>query len=266
MPAKVADLLFVACAAALVWFVVKSQPAEPAPCPVCPVVPTPAPTPPPEPPKPKPWGDTALASVEAQVGSFTAPDGTEAACPLPEQFHLKNRGGSDGAGLCVFASITHSATWQGVPQLKDLFQFMFKHPGGGFPSKVTKMIEQKCREQSLPVPEYIQVEGADLEVLKLACRSGRMPGVTYCYSPSGRYNGQRISHMVSLVHADDKWFGILDNNYPRSVEWLTPEEFKKTYTGGGGGWAVILLEPPPPPPPHNHVKGEYWPIRGRPLR
>lgn len=58
------------------------------------------------------------------------------------------------------------------------------------------------------------VEGSDLERLKLACRTGRMPGVTYAFSPTGRYGGARIAHMVNLVHADDQWFAVLDNNYP----------------------------------------------------
>jgi hypothetical protein len=119
------------------------------------------------------------------------------------------------------------------------------------------MIAQICQEKGAPVPLYIQVEGGDLEVLQAACRTGRMPGVTYSYSPTGRYGGARISHMVSLVHADERHFVILDNNYPGSAghedtyEWLSPQEFHKTYTGGGGGWCVVLLEASPPPPPHN---------------
>ena len=72
-------------------------------------------------------------------------------------------------------------------------------------------------------------------------------------APFGRLpvqlRGGRIAHMVSLVHADDKWFAILDNNFPGSIEWMSPEEFKRTYTGGRAGWAVLLLNPGPPPPP-----------------
>lgn len=189
----------------------------------------------------------------ASVGGNRAPDGTEIHCDLPGSEHLKNKGGRDGAGLCVFTSIDHSARWQQVPQLIGFRDWMTKHPGGGYPSKVTKMISQICKERGMLEPAYIQVEGADLEVLKRACVGGRMPGVTYCRSPTGRYGGQTIAHMVSLPHADAKNFCVLDNNYPGAdqYEWMTPEEFRKTYTGGGGGWAVILLEPGPPPPPKN---------------
>lgn len=154
---------------------------------------------------------------------------------------------------CVFTSINHSAYWQNVEVLQKFRDWMTKHPGGGYPSKVDKMIKQVCQESGVPVPDYIQIEGGDLEPLKLACRTGRMPGITYCFSPSGRYGGQRIAHMVSLVHLDDKWAAILDNNYPGEdkLEWLTIDEFKRTYMGNGGGWGVILLNPGPPPIPCN---------------
>jgi hypothetical protein len=192
-------------------------------------------------------------TVGAKVGGSVAPDGTEIQIDLPGELHLRNKGGRDGAGLCVFTSINHSAYWQNVRVLQKFRDWMTKHPGGGYPSKVDKMIAQICKEEGVPVPDYIQVEGSDLEPLRLACKTGRTPGVTYCFSPSGRYGGQRIAHMVSLVHLDDKWAGILDNNYPGAdkIEWLTIEEFKKTYMGGGGGWGVILLNPGPPPVPRN---------------
>jgi hypothetical protein len=76
-----------------------------------------------------------------------------------------------------------------------------------------------------------------------------MPAVTYHRSPTGRYGGRRISHMVSLVAAGEKWFAVLDNNYPRSIEWIEPEQFRDCYTGGGSGWAIIPLKPGPPPVP-----------------
>jgi hypothetical protein len=115
------------------------------------------------------------------------------------------------------------------------------------------MIEKIAQEKGAPRPNYIQIEGGDLEILKAACKSGRMPGVTYNYSPTGRYNRQHIAHMVSLVHADDRHFVVLDNNFPgdSAYEWMSPQEFQKVWGGSRGGWAVILLDPAPPLPPHN---------------
>lgn len=190
----------------------------------------------------------------AKVGGNLAPDGrTEIHCDLPGEHHLQNKGGSDGAGLCVFTSIDHSARWQNVPALIGFRDYMARFPGGGWPEKVDQYIGRICKERGLSKPRYVQVENArDLELLKLACRTGRMPAVTYERSPTGRYSGQRIAHMVSMPHCDGVYVSILDNNYPgvTRYEWMTPEEFLRI-CNPRGFWAVILLDNPPPPPPRN---------------
>lgn len=199
-------------------------------------------------------GAVAQSTIEATVSGPTGPDGTEIACDLPGHQHLRNKGGSDGAGLCVFTSIDHSARWQQVPQLIGFRDWMTRHPGGGYPSKVKTMIAKICQERGLPEPRYIQVEGGaeTLDTLRLAIKTGRMPAVTYSYSPTGRYGGRRIAHMVSLPHADSERFVVLDNNYPGvdQYEWMNEREFLRAYATGGG-WAVILLDSAPPPPPRN---------------
>jgi hypothetical protein len=192
----------------------------------------------------------ASALMAASVNGPTAPDGTEVQNDLPQSLHVKNRGGSDGAGLCVFASLKHSAVWQDVTPLTDIFEYMFTKPGGGYPDKVDKVIKDICTKKGVPIPPYIQIEGSDIEILKLACKTGRIPGVTYGYSPSGRYGGRRIAHMVTLLSADAKNFCVLDNNFPRTYEWLTPQEFQGAYRADGG-WAVIFLDSGPPPVPEN---------------
>ncbi len=197
----------------------------------------------------------AVALAQSPIGATVTkdaktPDGTPVQLDLPVRLHLKNTGGSDGAGLCVFTSITHSATWQSVTALDHFRDWMTRYPGGGWPEKVDAMIAKITKEKSAPAVKYLQVEDDDLEILKLACRTGRMPGVTYSFSPSGRYGGQRIAHMVTLLHASDSWFCVLDNNFPGTYEWMTPAEFRRSYLGGGrSGWSVILLNPGPPPLP-----------------
>lgn len=183
-----------------------------------------------------------------------APDGkTEIHCDLPGNQHLRNKGGSNGAGLCVFTSIEHSARYQNVPQLIGFRDWMTKYPGGGYPDKVTAKIREICRQRNMPEPAYIQIQGKDLELLKAATRSGRMVSVTYSRSPTGRYGGSRIAHMVSLPHADDAFFCVLDNNYPGAdkYEWMSPQEFSTICNPGGRYWAVVLLAPAPPAPPRN---------------
>lgn len=199
-------------------------------------------------------GSIAYPFVGAEVGGRVAPDGTtQIHCDLPGTLHQKNTGGSDGAGLCVFTSVEMAARWQNVRSLFGFQKWMEGHPGGGYPSKLDKMIQQFCASKGVPVPEYIQVEGRDPALLQLACRTGRMPAVTYGKSPTGRYGGGRIYHMVNLPHADSKFFAVLDNNYigEDQYEWMSPTEFMQVANLGEKVWSVILLAPPPPPIPRN---------------
>jgi hypothetical protein len=193
----------------------------------------------------------APPTEKASVGGPTSPDGVEVQNDLPREFHIQNRGGSDGAGLCVFASLQHAAKWQDVEPLANVFAWMTTKPGGGWPEKVDRVVDDICRAKKLPKPAYLQIEGVDFELIRRACQTGRMPAVTYAFSPSGRYGGARIAHMVNLVHADNRWCAVLDNNFPGTIEWMSPAEFQRTWTGGGQGWAIILLADGPPPPPRN---------------
>jgi hypothetical protein len=194
------------------------------------------------------------AQSPSKVGGKIAPDGkSEVHCDLPASEMLKNKGGSDRAGLCVFTSCEHSARFQAIPALVGFRDWMTRYPGGGYPSKLKAMIEKLCQEKNVPVPEYIQIQGKGelLPTLKAACESGRMPAVTYSFSPTGRYGGRKISHMVSLVHLSDEWACILDNNFPgpENLEWIRTGDFLRTFTGGSNGWAVIFAPPGPPPLP-----------------
>jgi len=192
----------------------------------------------------------------ARIGGKVSPDGTtELQCDLPSTLQTKNAGGSDGAGLCVFTSIGHASRFQNVGLLTDFRDYMRKYPGGGWPQKVDQMIERIAKERGVPKPEYLQVQGGreTLDILKAALQSGRMPSVTYSRSPTGRYSGQRIAHMVNLVHLDSNYVAVLDNNYiephDNAFEWMSVDQFLSSYTGGKTGWAVIMLDPGPPPFP-----------------
>ncbi|GIW56324.1 MAG: hypothetical protein KatS3mg082_2728 [Nitrospiraceae bacterium] len=198
---------------------------------------------------------TVVFALAASVGGNKAPDGTEIACDLPADLHRRNST-SRGQGCCVWTSIHHAALWQNVPAYLEAPKWIQQHgvPGGAWSGSVEKYLPQMARERGYAEPPaFLNYEGNDPSILRLACQTGRMPSVTYCFSPTGRYGGGRIAHMVNLVHADNKWFAVLDNNYPgaNQIEWMTPQEFKRTWTEMGGGWAVILLQPAPPPVPHN---------------
>ncbi len=192
-----------------------------------------------------------------------ANDGTPVQVDLPKVLMMKNTGGSDGprgpgsgSGLCVFTSINLAAELQNVLQLQEFQKWMTNHPGGGYPSKVDKMIDLICKEKGYVKPDYLNLESNDLEVLRLALRTGRMASVTYARSPTGRYGGKTIAHMVNIYAAgagkgpDGKgWWCVQDNNFPGTYEWMSESQFLTAYRGGRLGWCVILLRPSPPPVP-----------------
>lgn len=225
------------------------------PAPAVPVVPvTPAPTPDcpgpncPNPNKPqpsprKPWGPRGDLPVGQVCGSRdgSTHDGHTVQVDLPVDQLVRNCGGSNGAGLCVFTSIMFSARLQNVPQLKDFQTWMKKHPGGGWPQKVDQMIARKCQEEGKPVPDYIQIENGDWDLVKLALKTGRMPAITY-----------GSAHMVNIVCLDGKYGAFRDNNFvaQNEIDWMTEEQAKQK-AGGKRFWAVVLLAPRPPMPPKN---------------
>lgn len=201
------------------------------------------------------WIRTLAPAKASYIGAVVAgpkhSDGTEVAVDLPGDLHQKNIA-AKGLGCCVFRSLDHASRWQNVPALDHMPEWMVKSgiAGGGYPAKVDKLIPQIAKDRGLPTPGYIQIENADHEALMLACKTGRMVCATYSRSPTGRYGGSRIAHMVNVVHADANWVVVLDNNYigETNYEWMTPAEAKKA---GVYEWIVVLLDPPPPPPPIN---------------
>jgi hypothetical protein len=184
-----------------------------------------------------------LQAGDSKVGGRTSPDGTEEIqVDLPGQEHMKNKGGKDGAGLCVFTSIEIAGHWMNVEDLRGLQEKMTHEDGGGWPEKVDNVMEKYA-----PSVQYLQYSGNDPSIIKLALKTGRMVGVTYGYSP--RYKG-KISHMVDCVHFTDKWAAVLDNNFPGEdqYEWMAPDEFLNRWKQGSGGWVIVVLSGNPPPP------------------
>ncbi len=171
--------------------------------------------------------------------------GTRAVIDLPASQHMRNVGGSDGLGLCVFTSLVHSARWQNLTDLAGYRQWMQARPGGGYPSKVDATLKAYCREKGVSVPAYIQHTGGDSEFLDLAVKTGRCPAVTYC-GPDDFYRGV-VAHMVTLAHLDPNTAAIIDNNRPGVWVWMSRADFLARWRGNGGGWAVVFLAAPPPP-------------------
>lgn len=196
----------------------------------------------------------AFAKQTPCEGGNVSPDGTEEIqIDVPVELRVKNCGGSDGSGLCVFTSIMHDARFQNVIPLFYFQNYMKKHPGGGYPEKVDRMIASYLQEQGLPKDSvlYIQDTTGNAELLKEALKSGRPVGITY--DGNDCHYSHSIAHMVTLVHFTDNWAAILDNNFigQNQIVWMRPQELIKRWKGNSGGWSVILLDAGAPPVPHN---------------
>lgn len=203
----------------------------------------------------------------AKVGGKIAPDGQEIQIDFPESLMRANTS-SRGQGCCVFTSIHHAALWQNIPQLQEFPKWLQAKglTGGGYPGNVDERIKRICAERGMPIPSYIQIFGKvpeDIEIIKLALANGRQVVHTYGKSPTGRYQGQGIDHMVNGNHCLNGQFCVMDNNYVRNgvadYEWMDEAEWRRAYTYGSRGpgttgWAVIFVDngfPPPPPLPWN---------------
>lgn len=179
-------------------------------------------------------------------------NGLQVQTELASRMHLKNKVGTDGAGLCVFTAVTNSSEYVNCDELRGLRDFMTKFPGGGYPEKLDKVIKEYCDSKKLKVPPYVQHTGGDVAFLKEVLAAGRMPSVTYAGNDGVYYNFY-IAHMVNLVYLDDKISAILDNNFPGKYLWMDTNFFLDRWRHGGGGWAVAIMTPPPPPVPLNNL-------------
>lgn len=167
--------------------------------------------------------------------------------------HMKNKGGTDGAGLCVPTSVNMAAFRQAVSECYDLQAYCTKFPGGSYPQKFDDTIRRKTNGK---FKEYLNVTGREQcrELCRVALASGRAVGTTYGYSPRPEYRGEAIAHMVTLVHLKGGRAAILDNNFPGTYEWMSEEEFWRRQEMMGGPWVLALTGGSLPPPARIEVK------------
>ncbi len=197
------------------------------------------------------------------------PGGKTIQLPLPAVEHMQNVGGSDGAGLCVYTSVTLAAKWQNIGEAYQLRKFAEGRPGGSYPEKLAADLKTYAGRYNVTLPNYVQHTGGDDAFLDLCMRTRRMPGITYA-GADDFYDGP-ILHMVNLANLDEQHGTIQDNN--RAGKWTTDSRRKILYrwkglddngkdllvpvrqglrtiwVPAGGGWAFVWLSPPPPPRP-----------------
>ncbi len=137
---------------------------------------------------------------------------------------------SNGSGSCVHASIITLFRWQGRYQMADHWR---KTYGSG---ETADDLAAKFDREGI---RYAYTYGEDdVEFLEWACSTRRGCGVTV----------QGGVHMVDLVHLDDKWAAILDDNVPDHYTWVPRERFLSEWKSSNS-WAVTICYSPAAPLP-----------------
>lgn len=166
--------------------------------------------------------------------------GTRANAPIPPEFHIRNEGGSDGAGLCVISSLVINGAYQGVEdlgKLKDskLWRAAKSQPGGYYPEKLEKLLKA-----TYPDAKWVSFEGTTLDELKKYNVQGLPVGATM--NTGQLYNYMPIHHMISAVHVGDR-VCVVDNNDPGKYHWMPESEYLRRYVDGRTGWSFVWLTP-----------------------
>lgn len=177
-------------------------------------------------------GEVAIDSPEYQ--------GVKANAPIPAELHIRNEGGSDGAGLCVISSILANGRYQHVPGLEGgkesaLWRSAKERPGGYYPEKLAALVDEV-----MPGEKYASYVGTDPKILEELSAKGYPIGATM--NTGALYNYAPIHHMISLAHYEHgkgKWACVVDNNDPGKFHWMPSEEYDRRWIDGGEGWAWI---------------------------
>jgi hypothetical protein len=148
---------------------------------------------------------------------------------VPEVLRQRNWIGDQGMGSCVHATMISLLRWQ--YRLKTADHWRQTYGDGEQPEDLAAKLDREGIR-------YAYVTNGDVRFLEWACRTRRGCGITVMGG----------AHMVALVHLDEKWAAILDNNNVETFIWVPREtliaEWKASY-----GWAVTPIYAPAAPLP-----------------
>ena len=168
--------------------------------------------------------------------------GTTANAPIPPELHIRNEGGSDGAGLCVISSILANGMYQGVPGLEGgkrstLWRDAKSRPGGYYPGKLEDLLKR-----TMPGEKWFSWEGDGTDLVAAYSAKGFPIGATM--NTGALYGYQPIHHMISVIHLDDSWACVVDNNDPGKYHWMPRREYDRRFVDGKQGWGFVWLRDP----------------------
>ena len=150
---------------------------------------------------------------------------------LPVALRQANWRGDEGEGSCVHASMISLFRWQGRYATADYWRRTYGN--GEWAAGLADKMERENVRFAYTVGRN------EVGFLEWACSTRRGCGVTVL---GGR-------HMVCLVHFDQQWAGILDNNDPRQITWVPRRTFLAEWFNSNS-WAVTPVYAPAPPLPY----------------
>jgi len=135
---------------------------------------------------------------------------------------------SNGSGSCVHATLITLLRWQGRYEMANHWR---KTYGSG---ETADDLALKMEREGI---RYAYTAGEDdVDFLEWACSTRRGCGIT-CKGGV---------HMVALVHLDDKWACLLDDNATDHYSWVPRERFLAEWKASNS-WAVAVIYAPAAP-------------------
>ena len=160
---------------------------------------------------------------------INAPNDERPTVNIPKALRQSNWRGNKGEGSCVHATMISLFRWQGRYHTANAWRQRYSN--GEWPANLRRKFDANNIR-------YAYVTNGDVNFLEWACSTRRGCGVTV----------QGGLHMVALVHFDDKWAGILDNNNVSMITWVPRETFIAEWKASMG-WAVTMIYTPAAPLP-----------------
>lgn len=158
--------------------------------------------------------------------------GPAAGLEIPAEMVVRNRGGSDGSGIPVSASLETVAIKQGVWQLAGFTNFCAERPGGQWPEKVNGQLDAYTKGTvSLTWGE--SKDGCWRRFVAEEVKQGKLPVLMVCAKLQG-YGGNSVAHAVIvtdcswIIPVGDYVLKYVDCNFPgkQFVTWAAelPDE------------------------------------------
>lgn len=157
---------------------------------------------------------------------------------IPPGLRERNWLGPQREGSCVHATLISLLRWQGRYNMATFWRQKYAdgETADRYYGNPRSNLADKMEREGL---RYAYTVGkGDVKFLEWACNTRRGCGVAVM---GGR-------HMVALVHLDEHWAGILDNNRTSRFIWMPRRMFIAEWLNSGS-WAFSPIYNPPPPMP-----------------